>query len=188
MSFMGSKTLVTGLEKYDGFSPEEESDFTKPDKGPGRGYWVVPDSGGITKGWLHIARRSEHCRDVILLVSEKTSREFIDYLVERHYDHLVCGKEKVDFMKALDWLSEKYGVETIMVDAGPTLNRVLLEQGLLDEISLLVHPVLVGGQSDKLLSQLTDAVEAIELELLRSTRFDNGTVLLHYKVVCKVQP
>ena len=90
-------------------------------------------------------------------------------------------------MKALNWLVEKYGVETMMVDAGPTLNRVLLQQGLLDEISLLVHPVLVGGTSDKLLSHITDSAEGINLKLMESSQPGNGTVLLHYKVIRQEQ-
>ena len=184
MMLIGSRTVVTGIEIYEKNPPrEEESDYIKPDKGPGMPYWVVPDTGGITRGLLHISRRSDFCRDVILLVSEKTSREFIDYLEKRHYDYLVCGEEKVNFVTALDWLSEKYGVEMIMVDSGPTLNRVLLEQGLVDEISLLVYPVLVGGSSNKLLNYLTDTAGGIKLEMIESTESGNGTVLLHYKVI-----
>lgn len=186
MTLTGSRTVVKGFEIYEKDPPpEEESDLVEPEKGPGIPYWVVPDTGGITQGLLHIARRSDFCRDVILLVSETTSREFIDYLEERHYDYLVCGQDKVDLAKALDWLSEKYGVDILMVDAGPTLNRVLLEQGLVDEISLLVHPVIVGGSSDNLLNHLTDVVDGIKLELLESTDSDNGAVLLHYRVIRK---
>ena len=186
MVLNGSRSVVKGGDDFygDNFPAEEESDFIKPDKGPGIPYWVVPDTGGITQGRLHTIRSSEFCRDVIVLVSEKTSHEFIDYLEERHYDYLVCGEEKADLVKAFDWLVEKYGVETMMVDAGPTLNGVLIEQGLLDEIILLVHPVVVGGATpEKLLNHLTEAVEGIKLELLESTEVENGLVLLHYKVV-----
>ena len=185
MVLEGSQSEITGItEMYKGNIPaEEESDFVKPDKGPGIPYFVVPDSRGITKGLLHISRRFDFCRDVILLVTEKTNREFIDYLEERNFDYLICGEEKVDFVKAFDRLSNEYGVETIRVDAGPTLNRVLLEQGLVDEIILQVYPVLVGGTSDKLLTQLTDSIEGIKLELIEGREAGMGTVLLHYRVV-----
>lgn len=185
MVLEGSQSEVEGVtDLYKGNIPaEEESDFIKPDRGPEEPYFVVPDSRGITKGLLHASRRLGFVRDVILLVTEKTSREFIDYLEERHFDYFVCGKDKVDFVKAFDLLSDRYGVDKIRVDAGPTLNRVLLDQGLIDEILLIVYPVLVGGSSDKLLNQLINSAEGINLELIEGREAGMGTMLLHYRVI-----
>ncbi|UCD09775.1 MAG: dihydrofolate reductase family protein [Dehalococcoidales bacterium] len=182
MTFNGSRSVVKGTTDEDPV-PEEASDFIKPDKGPGAPYFVIPDSGGITQGLLHGLRKVDYCRDAILLVSEKTEQTFIDYLEERDYDYFITGKDKVNLPKALDWLVEKYGVEIMMVDAGPTLNRVLIEQGLLDEISLLVYPILAGGSCGKLLYQITESVEGVKLELLKSTEVKNGLVHLLYKVI-----
>ncbi len=183
MMLTGSRTVVTGVEMYQKDKPpEEKSDFDRPDRGPGVPYWVVPDSRGITQGLLHLCRRSEFCRDVIVLVSEKTSPEFINYLEERHYDYFTCGEGQVDLGSAMSWLAERYGACTIMVDSGPELNAVLLKQGLIDEISLLLHPVVVGNSSDKTLSHLAGATLPIKLQLLESSQAGGGTVLLHYKV------
>ncbi len=188
MMLTGSRTVVTGIETYQkDRPPEEKSDFSRPDKGAAAPYWVVPDTQGITQGLLHLCRRSEFCRDVILLISRKTGEQFVSYLEERNYDYLVCGEEKVDFARAFDWLSDKYGVETVMVDSGPTLNRVLLEQGLMNEISLLVHPILVGNPGNRLLSDLAGARTPVKLQLLDSSQAGAGTVMLRYKVVYETQ-
>jgi len=189
MILEGSQSLVTGLtEMWNGtIPPEEEVDFIRPNKKPDEPYFVVPDSRGISKGLLHLSRRL--CKymglsnDVMLLITEKTDREFIEYLEERHFEYHICGVEKVDFVEAFNILSERYGVDKIQVDAGPTLNGILLEQKLIDEIVLIIYPVLVGGTSDKLLSQLTDSTEAIKLELIEGREAGNDTVLLHYKIV-----
>ncbi len=184
MMLTGSRTVVTGIETYHkDRPPEEKSDFSKPDKGPVAPHLVVPDTGGITQGLLHLCRRSEFCRDVILLISRNTGEQFVSYLEERDYDYLVCGEEKVDFARAFDWLSAKYGVETVMVDSGPTLNRVLLEQRLIDEISLLMHPILVGNPGNRLLSDLAGARTPMKLQLLDSSQAGAGMVLLRYKVL-----
>lgn len=193
MVLAGSRSIIQGTTPTNDPPVEEEADFIKPSKGPnvpyyegpGIPYFVIPDSGGITRGLLHRLRRWDLCRDVIVLVSEKTGQDFLNYLEERHYDFLICGKEKVDLVRAMDWLVEKYAVDTIMVDGGPTLNRALLEQGLLDEIGLLVHPVLVGNSSNKLLSMVTDSMAGIRLDLIESREVKNGMVFVHYKVMKK---
>jgi len=70
-----------------------------------------------------------------------------------------------------------------MVDSGPTLNGVLLDTGLIDEISLLVFPVLVGKRSDRLLAQINIGNHNINLKLLDQKNLDKGLVSLRYQVL-----
>ena len=183
-NLIGSNTIKTGIEIYGGEIPREnEADFTKPERDLALPYWVVVDTKGITRGLLHTCRSFEFCKDVIVLVSQQTSKDYINYLKERDYDHLVCGKEHVDYEKALNILNKKYGIKTILVDSGPTLNGLLLGQGLIGEISLLVSPVLVGTKSDKLLAHLNLDSHNVNLELLKCEYLDKGYVLLRYKVL-----
>ena len=182
-NLIGSNTMKKGIEIYGGEIPQEnEADFTKPARDPALPYWVIVDTKGINQGLLHTCRSFEFCKDVIVLISQQTSRDYIDYLSERHYDYLVCGKEHVDYEKALNILNTKYGIKTIIVDSGPTLNRLLLGRGLIDEISLLVAPVIVGIKSDKLLAHLNLEIQNVNLELLTCEDLDRGYVLLRYKV------
>jgi len=182
-NLIGSNTIKTGIETYGGEIPEEnEADFTKPERDPVLPYWAIVDTKGITQGLLHTCRRFEYCKDVIVLISQYTSKEYIDYLNERKYDYLVCGDEHVDYEKAINILNIKYGIKTILVDSGPTLNRLLLGRGLINEISLLVSPVLVGTKSDKLLAHLNIEIQNVNLELLTCEDLDKGYVLLRYKV------
>ena len=59
---------------------------------------------------------------------------------------------------------------------GPGLAAEAFRAGLVDEIQLLLAPVLVGGGKPA----LPDGVH-LELELLDERRFGNGTVHLHYR-------
>ncbi len=179
---IGSETVRAGGELY-GIPPEKETDFIKPERDSGLPYWIIVDSKGKTKGLLHTCRSFEFCKDVIVLISRKTSGDFINYLKERNYDYLICGDIRVNLKKAYDALTEKYKISIIMVDSGPTLNGVLLDTGLIDEISLLVFPVLVGNRSDKLLAQLNFGNDNISLRLLEHEYLDKGLVLLRYQVL-----
>jgi len=65
-------------------------------------------------------------------------------------DRIVAGEERVDLRAALDELAVRHDVAVVRVDSGGTLNGVLLRTGLVHEVSLLVHPELVGGREPAL--------------------------------------
>jgi dihydrofolate reductase len=60
---------------------------------------------------------------------------------------------------------------------GPTLAAEAFRAGLVDEVHLYLHPVLVGGG----LRALPDGVR-LDLELVSEHRFDSGAVYLHHRV------
>lgn len=177
---IGSITVKTGIELYgEGVPPEEDKDFVKPKKDSNLPLWVVPDTKGILKGLHHIYRRFEFCKDVVVLISEETPQDYVDHLKDRNYDFYRVGQKKVDLKKALDLLVKKYEVQTVLADTGRILGNLLLEQGLVSEISLLVHPLILGAKAENLFSHITDT---IELTLLKSETLEDGYVWLTYKV------
>jgi 2,5-diamino-6-(ribosylamino)-4(3H)-pyrimidinone 5'-phosphate reductase len=157
---IGSNTIKIGIELFGGdVPPEEKKDFEKPKRDENLPYWVIPDTKGILKGLLHTSRRFEFCKDVIVLISEETPEEYVRYLKERNYDYHVAGKKHVDLKKSLNLLSEKYVVKTILADTGRILGNLLLDLGFVSEISLLIHPVIVGSKSYNMFSNINKNVK-----------------------------
>lgn len=142
MVLFGSETVRLAAETY---PPEPRQAMRRPAVKPNdeRQIWVVPDSRGILRN-LHVFRDTPYCKDLLLLVSSKTPREYIEYLEQREYDYISVGDNHVDLAEALRVLYEKYACRTLRTDSGGILTSVLLEQGLVDEISLIVSPCLVG--------------------------------------------
>lgn len=64
----------------------------------------------------------------------------------------------------------------INVGASGTLVRFLLEEGLLDELGLLVHPLCLGHGK----RLFEDGKPPVSLELVESKTFSNGVVSLRY--------
>ena len=80
---IGSNTIRTGIEISGGeVRPENEADFTKPDRSVALPYWVIVDTKRIAQGLLHTCRIFEFCEDVIVLISQQTNEEYINYLKE----------------------------------------------------------------------------------------------------------
>jgi 2,5-diamino-6-(ribosylamino)-4(3H)-pyrimidinone 5'-phosphate reductase len=176
---IGSKTMTAGFELFNVSVPtEEKSDFEKPNRSSDLPFWVTPDTKGNLKGLLHACRRFEYSRDIVVLISETTPRDYVEYLQERNYDYHVVGRTQVDLKCALELLSEAYNVKTVLADTGRILGNLLLNQGLVNEISLLVHPSIVGP---KCYGMFCD-VENMKLTLLHNETFDGKYVWLVHGV------
>jgi 2,5-diamino-6-(ribosylamino)-4(3H)-pyrimidinone 5'-phosphate reductase len=177
---IGSNTIKKGIELYgDGVPKEEKKDFEKQKRDKDLPYWVIIDSHSHLKGLLHTCRRFEFCRDVIVLVSEKTPKTYLNHLKKRNYDYLIVGKDCVNLIKALELLSSKYKIKTILTDTGRILGNLLLNQGFVSEISLLIHPIIVGNKSYTMFS---DIDKNLKLKLLKKEILEKQYVWLVYKV------
>jgi 2,5-diamino-6-(ribosylamino)-4(3H)-pyrimidinone 5'-phosphate reductase len=62
-------------------------------------------------------------------------------------EELVLGEDRVDLAAAIESLTDRVDASptVIRVDSGGTLTGALLDGGLVDEVSLLLHPLLVGA-------------------------------------------
>ncbi len=180
---IGSETARTGIEIYTENIPEEESsDFVKPTVKAGdlRPVWVISDGKGKLKGLLHVYRRSCYCKDVIVLVTDKTPEDYLSYLKERNYNVVSAGEDRVDYHLALDKLAVQFNVRTVLTDSGGGLNNVLLKEGLVDEVGLVISPVIVGKNATSLFRTLENKVN---LELIRSERIKGNHMLVFYRVL-----
>ena len=122
------------------FTPPEDTEDTRP-------LLVIADSRGNVRCWDAI-RTWPYMRDILSFCSLKTPKEYLDYLAQRKINAIIAGSDRIDLRKALTELNRQYGVKTVRVDSGGTLNSVLLKAGVVDEVSVLIHPFLAGGKAD----------------------------------------
>jgi 2,5-diamino-6-(ribosylamino)-4(3H)-pyrimidinone 5'-phosphate reductase len=182
-TLVGSETFLhaTEAERVDENSHAKAPTPATDDRRP---LLVVPDSRGRVRAWSAVPRMS-HWRASVALVSRTTSHEYLDYLRQRSVDIIMAGQERVDFRAALEELSDRYAVRTVRVDSGGTLNGVLLRAGLVDEVSVLVHPALVGGTSSRSLYRAPDLASpdgVIPVSLTSVECREGGVVWLRYAV------
>ena len=177
---IGSNTIKSGIELYGSSPPEEKIDFNKPERDEKLPYWIIIDTKGILQGQLHEVRRFELCKDVVLLLSEETPEIYINYLKERDYDFHIVGKEYINLKKSLKLLVKNYNIKNLLTDCGRILGNLLLNQGFVDEISLLIHPVIVGDKSYNIFNNID---KKIKLKLLKNEILGEGYIWLTFKLI-----
>lgn len=103
----------------------------------------------------------------------------LDTPLEWANSRLVTG----DLAEALTKLKEQPG-KNIQVPGSPTLVRSLLREGLLDELSLWIFPVVVGSGM-----RLFDGTTGdVKLELVGSRTFSSGVLSATYRPVSATGP
>jgi 2,5-diamino-6-(ribosylamino)-4(3H)-pyrimidinone 5'-phosphate reductase len=175
---IGSETLLLSEE---GFDLEDRRPSRKRKKKEGV-LIVVPDSQGRVKN-IQKLLDVPYWGEVIVLCSKSTPKDHLKYLEDRNVEYFVTGEDHVNIKASLEWLAEKHGVENLRADCGGTLNGVLLENGLADEVNILVHPCIAGGTKNvSIFKTANDMTRPLELELKRMEEKGNGLVLLSYEV------
>ncbi len=177
---IGADTIISGIEMFgEGIPVESLSDFKQPQRDETLPYWVLIDSRGRLKGMLHTCRRFEYCRDVIILISKNTPSDYIAHIRKRNYRYIITGHDKVDIKSGLDLLNEQFNINRILTDTGRVLGNILLNQGLVNEISLLVHPVIVGDKCYPMFSNIKTLQHLKQKEM---QNYENGCTWIAYKV------
>lgn len=179
---------LTGADTLNASMPENPETIEIVDnQGAVKPLLVVTDSKGRLKNcsfWKNL----QYWRDVLILCSKTTSASYINSLKENDINYMIIGQDRIDLAAALQFLNESFGIKTVRVDSGGSLNGALLDQGLVDEVSVLIAPCLVGGANPNTLFKVPlDAlkIDTVNLKLIKFEKLDGDFIWLRYDVVKK---
>lgn len=94
------------------------------------------------------------------------------------------GDVQVDLKMLMIYLHEE-GIDKLMLEGGSTLNFSMIKAGLIDEISICVAPMVVGGVNAKTFFDgegFNTMDESVKLKLIDYYRLDKDFIL-NYKVL-----
>jgi 2,5-diamino-6-(ribosylamino)-4(3H)-pyrimidinone 5'-phosphate reductase len=118
-----------GPARDDFVAPGEHGSFAFALDPAGRLAWESNDIGG------------DH---VVAVLSERVSDEYLAFLRRRGVSYLLAGAREVDLPLALEKIGDCFGVKTLLLEGGGRINGSMLRAGLVDEVSVLVAPVVDG--------------------------------------------
>ena len=119
------------------------------------------------------------------LVSHGAPAVYLAHLRRLQIPYLISGERQIDLRITLEKMRARLGVRCVVCTAGSRLNGALLRAGLVDEISLVLLPAVIGGTATPTLfrsPELGPKDSPVPLELLSAKAEPGGRVCLHYRV------
>ncbi len=156
-------------------TPFGKEGFSK--KADAAGYETVVDTHGKLL-WNDAAGME---KPYLIITCEQVPAEYLRYLDGKNISWIACGSEKVNLARAAEILFEEFGVKRMGIVGGAAINTAFLNDGLLDEISILIGAG-IDGRTD--MPSVFDGREMsfplTHLKLLDVEKFDSGAVWLRY--------
>ena len=183
-----AKLIYSAITSLDGYIADRDGNFgwAKPDE---EVHSFVNDLARPVGTYLYGRRMYE------VMVAWETADTFADQSpFVRDYAEIWQATDKIVYSKTLEAVSsartrlerefDSDAVRQLKASAGrditvggPNLAAQAIKAELVDEVHLLVSPIVVGGGNPA----LPDDVR-VELELLDERRFANGVVHVHYRI------
>lgn len=178
---MGSTTILEGFSAKLGESGEKES-FKDRRVRSDLPLLVVPDSAGQIRIWDEVLTMP-YIGDLLVLCSRSTPSDYLDFLDTSNIKYMIVGYDKVDLGTALEELNTQFNVKSIRVDGGGSLNGALLRDDLVEEIFLLLHPTMVGGDCNSIYEDIASKAHPLDLRFISMEEFNDEIILLRYRVM-----
>lgn len=188
---MGSRTVESTARPPRDLPPAEgpadllHEDFLPADVVAQTTRWLilVDGTGRCRSGYKGTETPGSH---IIHLVSHAAPDAYLAFLRRERLPYLIGGGVHADLCQALGKLRTVLGLRAVKLWGGGTLNGAMLRLGLIDEIHLVVWPLLTGGSATPTLADGVDLGAGqlpARLRLISASPRADGQVWLHYRIL-----
>lgn len=81
---------------------------------------------------------------VVEVVTEGVSDDYLAYLQSIQVSYIFGGETQIDLHRVVDVLAQELGIERLCVEGGPHVSGSFVNAGLVDEVSVLILPLVDG--------------------------------------------
>ena len=120
---------------------------------------------------------------VVEVVTEAVSDDYLAYLQSIDVSYVFGGKTEIDLARVVAILADELGTKRLIVEGGPHVSGSFVNAGLVDEISVLVLPLIDGrGEHPASFEVARDEwVKPAYLTLVSADIQEGGAVWLRYR-------
>ena len=85
-------------------------------------------------------------KNLIVILTENISSQYLETLKSLNISYLFTGKEEIDLRLALEKLYDLFSIKKLLLQGGGITNTYFIKEDLIDELSLVVSPVVSGEE------------------------------------------
>lgn len=122
---------------------------------------------------------------LIAVLTRRASADYLDYLRRIGVSYVFCGDDDIDCAQLMEKLAGLFGIKRVLVAGGGRIDWSFLAAGCLDEVSLVVAPVVDATPDAATIFERTDGHEhapTAPLTLASTEDLGEGTLWLRYNV------
>ena len=149
-------------------------------------YAVAVDPSGKL-GWTEnsIESWNEHRTDdhIVEVLTEQVSDAYLAHLRKTGISYIFGGKERLNFTVVVQKLKSLFSIDKLMLEGGGFLNGSFLNEGLIDELSLLLVPIADGSSNSVTLfetSSFLNKPKPVNFSLKAIERLDDSGLWIRY--------
>ncbi|MBQ8165283.1 MAG: dihydrofolate reductase family protein [Clostridia bacterium] len=165
------------LSKISGSADENFDDFIAD---PAATFFAVAFDRKGTLGWKTSSISDEDPgydnAHIIEVLSKDTSPAYLEYLRKTKISYIFAGNDDIDIDIALKKLYSLFGMKKLLLEGGSIINGAFQRADAIDELSLVVAPVIADKDSKPLFCDGTIK----DFKLKGVTNYPNSVIWLNY--------
>ena len=145
----------------------------------------VDPKGKLAFSSHSIVKKCRPAAHVIEVLTEQSSPEYLAYLQKLGISYLFAGEETLNCSLLSEKLYSLFEIERLMVAGGGVMNWSFLQEGLIDEFSLVIAPVADGSTTAVSCFEKADFMPShvpVSFRLKEAKPMDGDALWLRYEL------
>ncbi len=146
-------------------------------------YYLSIDARGELAFETNTSEYGNVSSHIVEILTEQATNAYKDFLRRKNISYIIAGEEAIDYEIMLEKFYTLFGIERMMVGGGGTLNWSFLQNGLVDEISMILAPIANADPKGHRFFTAREPYSKIEpraFEVKAVEQLDSGTIWIRY--------
>ena len=133
-----------------------------------------------------LEKKGRPAAHVIEALTHQVSAEYLTYLRKLGISYIFAGQDRLDCTLLLQKLQKYFNIENLMIAGGGVINWSFLQEGIIDEVRIVIAPIADGGTTSVSIFERADFMplhSPVVFSLKEVQVFDGNVLWLRYGVV-----